>query len=77
MGEARLVKLPRVWNTSNDSKRKRGTEDHRISVCTDCRHGIFEGHEYMWTNRGLVHTTCNEEKVKRKHETFADEGALP
>ena len=36
--------------------------DKRVSVCTDCRSGIFEHHEYLWTSRGLVHKECDEVK---------------
>jgi hypothetical protein len=35
-------------------------KDQRVTVCTDCRKGIFEGTERVWTNRGLVHKECNE-----------------
>lgn len=77
MGESRLDKPPRVWNRSTVPKKDSGKEDRRMSVCTDCRYGIFEGHDYLWTNRGLVHTICNEENVKREHETSTTAGALP
>lgn len=45
--------------TFGTSKAKQ--HDQRVSVCSDCRRGIFEFHEYIWTNRGLVHTECNDE----------------
>ena len=33
--------------------------DKRVSVCTDCRAGIFKGQEYYWAKgKGLVHTHC-------------------
>ena len=35
--------------------------DQRISVCTDCRKGIFNFHDYLWTKRGLCHRECDDE----------------
>jgi hypothetical protein len=37
---------------------KKIPSDLRISVCTDCKYGIFRGQEFNWTSRGLVHTLC-------------------
>lgn len=39
---------------------KNNTPDQRVSVCTDCKYGIFKFHEYVWTSRGLVHRECDE-----------------
>jgi hypothetical protein len=33
--------------------------DNRVSVCSDCRYGIFKSHTYHWTDHGLVHNDCN------------------
>ncbi|MFY3741596.1 MAG: hypothetical protein HMLIMOIP_002054 [Candidatus Nitrosomirales archaeon] len=46
-------------------KKDRKVVDKRVSVCTDCSRGIFADHDYIWTSRGLVHTSCN----KRTNET--------
>jgi hypothetical protein len=40
--------------------------DERVSVCIDCKKGIFKGTGYVWTSRGLVHNECEELK---KNET--------
>lgn len=53
----------------NDNRPKLGTtrresiQDARISVCTDCKWGIFPGHEYHWTSRGLVHNKCDDARL--------------
>lgn len=44
-------------------KKKDHIQDKKLSVCTDCRYGIFQGQEYVWTNRGMVHKGCYEIKV--------------
>lgn len=41
-------------------------KDLRVSVCSECRYGIFTFHEFIWTDRGLVHTDCN---TKRNDES--------
>jgi hypothetical protein len=45
--------------TSFNSKDKK-VIDNRVSVCTDCRRGIFTFQEHEWTSRGLVHGSCKD-----------------
>lgn len=37
--------------------------DQRISVCIDCRWGIFKHHEYIFTSRGYVHKSCEDKRL--------------
>jgi len=64
-GAKATVMKDRNNNFKADSKltpKGRKVVDTRVSVCTDCRAGIFEHHEYLWTSRGLVHRGCDEIK---------------
>jgi hypothetical protein len=37
--------------------------DRRISVCSECKRGIFPQHEYYWVRgKGLTHKGCDETK---------------
>ncbi len=56
-------------NAPRLSNRKE-TPDKRISVCTDCRYGIFVGQNTKWTGRGLVHTHCENLRVANEAEAI-------
>jgi hypothetical protein len=43
------------------SKKDTKNVDQRISVCSDCKRGIYPRHERLWTSRGLVHNPCDGE----------------
>jgi len=45
------------------------TKDKRVSVCTDCRAGIFDYQEYLWTRRGLVHAWCEDLRTNEVKDT--------
>lgn len=51
--------------------KKRFVQDNRVSVCTDCRWGIFTHSEYVWTRRGYVHITCEKKRIldEAEHST--------
>lgn len=40
--------------------RKEEQKDNRISVCTNCRAGIFKDHKYKWSTKGLIHIDCKD-----------------
>jgi hypothetical protein len=42
--------------------------DNRVSVCTDCRVGIFKRHRYIFTNRGYVHQECEDKRILNETE---------
>ncbi len=42
--------------------------DRRLTTCTDCKWGIFPEHKYQWTNRGLVHCSCEKKRLKNEVE---------
>lgn len=52
-----------VNNKPMPFKKRQSKEDHYISSCTDCRWGIFSNMERIWTNRGLVHQTCEDKRL--------------
>lgn len=53
-----------VDNKPKISKKSDAFKDERISICTDCRYGIYpKRHKYMWTSRGLVHLSCEERRL--------------
>lgn len=39
---------------------KQAIKDNRLSVCTNCRSGIFVGHKYRWSEKGLIHIDCTD-----------------
>lgn len=53
---------------STNTIKKSKIEDQRVSVCSDCKAGIFKHHTYLWTRRGLVHEGCNDKKVDKTEE---------
>jgi hypothetical protein len=61
----RMVHADKPTKTVIDLKGRKKT-DNRVSVCTDCRAGIFIQQEYIWTRRGLVHTECELKEDETK-----------
>jgi hypothetical protein len=68
-GTAALRKMRTSKEISNTPKprpqlgSKGNPADQKLSVCTDCRYGIFKGTDYCWTSRGLVHTECEDKRM--------------
>lgn len=59
---------PRPLPTFN--KRFRSTIiDNRVSVCTECRKGIFKSQEYKWTSTGYIHNGCERQDDTIKEST--------
>lgn len=50
---------PKVFNS-----RKTDIKDKKLSTCSECRRGIFEGQETEWTGKGLIHTECSNDENK-------------
>lgn len=58
------VKLARRNRNKNSfvANAVRKVIDNRVTTCSECRRGIFQDQERVWSSTGLVHAGCDETK---------------